>query len=66
MAENLFKKQLLSKPTLSSIFNMYVEENFKGLDWGLLGLRESGIIENMAISQDKDAQDLYSGFGRWK
>ena len=66
MTENFFKKELLSKPTLSSIFNAYVEKNLNGLDKGLLGLRESGIIENMIQNEDKIADDIYSNFGRWK
>ena len=66
MTENFFKKELLSKPTFSSIFNAYVEKNLNGLDKGLLGLRESGIIENMIQNEDKIADDIYSNFGRWK
>ena len=66
MTENTNKNYLTVKPTFSSIFNLCVKKNFKGLDWEILGLHESGIIENITKYDENISEDIYSGFGRWK
>ena len=52
---------------LNTIYEQSNEKSsFKGLDCSLLGIHESGIIENFATEESPIKEDLYSGFGRWK